>query len=98
MKVAGKMFAMVNLEAMTKDGETVPPFHFMNLKNLPERNEALREAHAEIEPGWHQNKKHWNTVYLQGSLSDAFLLQLVDESYELVRRSLPKKVQLELNS
>lgn len=67
-----------------------------NAKCDPERAAELREQHSEIQPGYHMNKKHWNTIYLDGSLSDKLLRELIHHSYTLVRQSLPKKVQAEI--
>ena len=88
-KVAGKMFALMNV-----DNEAPS----VNLKCDPERAIELREHHPEIEPGYHMNKQMWNTVNLQGALSDAFIRELVDHSYALIVESLPKKTRLELFS
>jgi predicted DNA-binding protein (MmcQ/YjbR family) len=65
----------------------------LNLKCEPERALELREAHFAIIPGYHMNKRHWNTVILDGTLTDTLVLELVDDSYDLVFGSLPKKVQ-----
>jgi len=63
----------------------------INLKGDPEQNWVLREQYpGTILPGYHMNKRHWNTVILNGSVSDEILLELVDESYLLVWRGLPK--------
>lgn len=86
-KVAGKMFALTGLD---KDFS-------INLKCDPERAIELREEHPAIQPGWHMNKKHWNTVYVDGSLKDDLLKELIDHSYELVVKSLSKKVREENN-
>ncbi len=86
-KVMGKIFALTGL-----DGTDFT----VNLKCDPVRAEELREQYAEIRPGYHMNKRHWNTVDFQGSLDDAALRELIDHSYELVVASLPKKVQAEL--
>ncbi|MCK5776315.1 MAG: MmcQ/YjbR family DNA-binding protein [Bacteroidales bacterium] len=82
-KVHNKMFALTNL-----DGDLS-----INLKCDPERAIVLREEHPEIIPGWHMNKKHWNTIDLQGILSDAYIEELIDHSYDLVYGSLPKKIR-----
>ena len=82
-KVHNKMFALTNL-----DGDLS-----INLKCDPERAIVLREEHPEIIPGWHMNKKHWNTIDLQGILSDAYIEPLIDHSYDLVYGSLPKKIR-----
>ncbi len=86
-KVAGKMFALLSLDEH--------PLR-MNLKCDPERAVELREEHASIIPGFHMNKKHWNTLILEGVLSDMFVLQLIDHSYEMVIASLPKSKREEL--
>ena len=96
MKVKGKMFAMANVMELKMDGEIVPPFHFINLKCEPEKALELRESHAAIQPGWHQSKKHWNSLYMDGSLPDELILSLIDHSYDIVVKTLPKKVQEEL--
>ena len=57
----------------------------------------LREQHDGIVPGYHMNKKHWNTVSCDGSVSADLLLELVDHSYALVFSSLPKNVKEEIN-
>lgn len=80
-KVAGKMFAAVNVERF-------PPA--VNLKCDPERAVELREHHPEITPGYHMNKKHWNTVETSGRLRPDLIRELIDHSYDLVSASLPK--------
>jgi predicted DNA-binding protein (MmcQ/YjbR family) len=86
-KVAGKMFAL-----------SVPDEspHRVNLKCDPERALELRDRYEEITPGYHMNKKHWNTVQLGGRLSNALVKELIEHSYALVVASLPKKVKEEL--
>ncbi len=86
-KVMGKIFAL----ASVSEGDSV------NLKCEPAFAVDLRERYAEIQPGYHMNKKHWNTVQLDGSLNDAFIFSLVDHSYDLVIAGLPKKQLLEFN-
>ena len=81
-KVAGKMFALSRLAA---DPLAV------SLKWDPGLSEQLREAHPEIAPGYHLNKRHWITVALQGGLSDATVRDLVEDSYDLVVSALPKQ-------
>ena len=93
VKVGGKMFAITNVRAMKMDGEAVAPFHFVNLKCDPARAAALRGTHPAIRPGWHQNKTHWNSVIGPAELSNAFLTELVDHSYDLVFASLPRKIR-----
>ena len=86
-KVMGKMFALTGL-----DNE---PFA-VNLKCDPEWSVELRERHAEVQPGYHMSKLHWNTVTFEGELPEELLLQLIDRSYDLVVASLPKKVRAAL--
>ncbi|MFQ5448205.1 MAG: MmcQ/YjbR family DNA-binding protein [Saprospiraceae bacterium] len=87
-KVAGKMFALTGL-----DSEVFTA----NLKCDPERSIQLREEHPEeVLPGWHMNKLHWNTVHFESSLDEALLRELIDHSYGLVVKSLPRKKREEL--
>lgn len=86
-KVAGKMFALTGLEK-------IPPS--VNLKCDPEKSLDLQDAHDQIKPGFHMNKKHWITV-TYSSLSDIFICELIDQSYSLVVKSLTKKLRAELN-
>jgi len=92
-KVGGKMFATLGEE---DDGEG--PIARTNLKCNPERAVELREAHESILPGYHMNKRHWNTVILNGSLSERLICQLVENSYELVFAGLTKKVRADLEA
>lgn len=82
-RVGGKMFALIDIDL----------FESVNLKCDPEWAVELREEHSGIIPGYHMNKKHWNTVSLQQNVPDLLILELVDHSYDLVLRSLPQKVQ-----
>ena len=81
-KVGGKMFALASLDE-------VPPR--VNLKCDPERALELRDRYEEVRPGYHMNKKHWNTVELGGRVPAAELRGMIDESYKLVCASLSKK-------
>lgn len=83
-KVAGKMFGLIS-------PETLPPR--VNLKCDPDRALQLREEYDTIIPGYHMNKKHWNTVICDGSLRDEFVLAMIRDSYDLVVAALPKKVR-----
>ena len=80
-KVCSKMFCLINSK---------PPFS-INLKCDPEKAIELREEYEEIIPGYHMSKKHWNTVDIEGDLSDKFLQELLDNSYNLVVEKLTKK-------
>ena len=64
-----------------------------NVKCDPERAIELREQYAEIQPGYHMNKKHWNTVHTNGSLSRRQICDMIDHSYDLVLKSLPKSIR-----
>ncbi len=86
-KVMGKAFALCGLDA---DEARV------NLKCDPERALELREEYPDIIPGYHMNKKHWNTVYLERELPDAMIKSLIDHSYDLVVNKLTKKMKEEL--
>lgn len=85
-KVKGKIFLLCGLDN--------DPLQF-NAKCDPDRAEELREQYPAIIPGYHMNKKHWNTVMVDGSLSNAMLRELIDHSYHLVYKSLPKKLREE---
>lgn len=80
-KVAGKMYALLDLES--KNG--------INLKCNPEEAIVLREKYDFIIPGYHMNKKHWNTIVLDNRINSVFLCELIDKSYELVISGLSKK-------
>lgn len=82
LRVGGKIFAITGL-----DSEVFT----VNLKCDPERALALREQYPEVQPGFHMNKKHWNTVDFTGALGNALLRELIDHSYDLVQRSLKRK-------
>lgn len=69
-----------------------------NVKCDPERAIELREQFSEVLPGYHMNKKHWNTVRTDGSLTNKQLKEMVDHSYELVFAALPKKLREEIGS
>jgi predicted DNA-binding protein (MmcQ/YjbR family) len=80
-KVGGKMFALVMLA-----GEPGS----VNLKCDPDRALELRARHDAIRPGYHMNKRHWNTVDLDGTVADEDLREMIDHSYDLVVGSLPR--------
>lgn len=85
-KVGGKMFALSDVEE----------FDAINLKCDPERAVELREHYDSVTPGYHMNKKHWNTVTINGDLNDHEIYALVDHSYEIVVNGLPKRLRNEL--
>lgn len=87
-KVLGRLFALVGLAT---------PEVRVNLKCDPQRAVELREAYPDsIQPGYHMNKKHWNTVDFGGELSAEFQRELIDHSYDLVVQKMPKKLRDEL--
>ncbi len=71
-------------------------FESINLKCDPEQATELREQYPAVQPGYHMNKKHWNTVLMDGSLPDKLVKNWIDNSYNLVVASLPAKVKAEL--
>lgn len=89
MKVGRRMFALVSLG----DDPGV-----VNLKCDPARALELREAYAGIRPGYHQDKRHWNSVDLDGSVEDDVLRGLVEDSYDLVVARLPRAVRDQLSA
>ena len=80
------MFALTDLES----------FQSVNLKCAPEVGAQLREQYASVLPGYHMNKKHWNTVAVNKDAGDKLIMELIDHSYDLVFASLPKKIKIEL--
>lgn len=69
-----------------------------NVKCDPELAVELRERHTEVQPGYHMNKKLWNTVHMDGALTKKQLLEMIDHSYDQVFKGLPKKVQEEIKA
>ncbi|MDQ3019576.1 MAG: MmcQ/YjbR family DNA-binding protein [Bacteroidota bacterium] len=69
----------------------------VNLKCDPELALDLRERYEEIQPGYHMNKKHWNTVLFEGKISDKELNNMIDHSYELVVKGLSRNQKEELS-
>lgn len=80
-KVMDKMFALCALDDVPLT---------INLKCDPAYAEELRAQHHDITPGWHMNKKHWNTINVQGDLPDSLVRSLIDHSYEAVVKSMTK--------
>ncbi len=85
-KVMNKMYALIDIH----DPNTI------NLKCDPEMAIELRERYDEITPGWHMNKTHWNTVNLTGNLKETLIQEMIVNSYDLVVKSLTKKLRDEL--
>lgn len=89
-KVGGKMFALSSL----KEWENNTPS--INLKCDPERGMELRAEYEGIQPGYHMSKVHWNTVTVNSDVPLSLLKELIDHSYDLVFKSLTKKLQAEI--
>jgi predicted DNA-binding protein (MmcQ/YjbR family) len=86
-KVAGKMFALSALDGTPLE---------VSLKCEPELAHGLRDSYPAIRPGYHLNKRHWNTITLDGSLPDQLVRDLIEDSYDLVVSALPKRVREQL--
>ena len=80
-KVSGKMFALSRL-----GGDPLS----VSLKCEPPLAEELRAAHPSITPGYHLNKRHWNTILLDGSLPERMIADMIEDSYDLVVSQLPR--------
>ncbi|WP_461671285.1 MmcQ/YjbR family DNA-binding protein [Mycobacterium tuberculosis] len=87
MKVGGKMFALIGSNSGVAN---------LSLKCEPHMAELLRLQHAAVKPGYHLNKKHWNTVTIDGTVTDEELREMIDHSYELVVRGLTRAQRAEL--
>ncbi len=82
-KVMDKIFLLAGLDQADR----------FNVKCDPEKAVSLREEYEEVQPGYHMNKIHWNTVFMNGKLNDVQLKEMIDHSYDLVVKSLPKSKQ-----
>ena len=83
-KVRGKIFLLARLDVAVLE---------FNVKSDPEQAIEWREQYAAVQPGYHMNKKLWNTVIMDGSIPTRVVRQMIDDSYRLVVLSLPKKQQ-----
>ena len=81
-KVAGKMFALTALKRKPLE---------VSVKCEPELAVQLRDSYENVEAGWHLNKRHWNTITLDGGLEDQLVRDLIEDSYDLVVDGLPKQ-------
>jgi predicted DNA-binding protein (MmcQ/YjbR family) len=84
-KVRGKIFALFALDEFPATA---------NLKCDPDLALELRDRYEQVRPGYHMNKKHWNTVEIDADIPDAELRRMIDHSYDLVIKSLPKRKKL----
>lgn len=80
-KIMGKMFALLDLSEDERG---------ITLKCDPDLALELREQYPEVTPAWHFNKKHWNSIDLRGNISNNLIMDLIDHSYNIVVKSLPK--------
>ncbi|NBC82702.1 MAG: MmcQ/YjbR family DNA-binding protein [Bacteroidetes bacterium] len=86
-KVLDKMYALLNLEDKR-----------INLKCAPHKAQELREKYEAVIPGYHMNKKHWNTIILDGTVPDPLIKEWIDHSYDLIVEKLPKSQKTKLNA
>ena len=87
-KVSGKIFAISRLRSR--------PLR-VSVKCEPGLAEQLRAGYPAITPGYHLNKRHWNTIDLDGSLTDAMVRDMIEDSYDLILAALPKATQRALS-
>ena len=87
LKVAGKIFLLFSLDLGNR----------FNAKCDPELAVELRDKHPEVIPGYHMNKQQWNSVYIDGNLTDRQIKEMMDHSYDLIVAKLPKKVKDEFS-
>ena len=86
-KVAGKMFALTRLPAKPLQ---------VSLKCDPDLAHQFRRSYEAVQPGYHLNKRHWNTVVLDGSVPDPMVRDMIEDSYDLVVAKLPRATQARL--
>lgn len=86
-RIGGKIFLLTDIDAEILS---------INLKCDPQKAIELRDNYPEIRPGYHMNKRHWNTVLCEGDLPRTMILELIDHSHELVLASLPRKLRQEI--
>ena len=89
-KVGAKMFALSSLSQWEKGQPSV------NLKCDPDKAAELRAEYSDIQPGYHMSKMHWNTINVNQEVSDKMIKELIDHSYELIFKSLSKKIQTDI--
>ena len=87
-KVMGKMFALTDVDE----------FESVNLKCDPEKAIELREQYEFVQPGYHMNKAHWNTVEMNWDVDDQLVKSWIDDSYDLVVQKLPRKLRQEMEN
>ncbi|MDZ7695212.1 MAG: MmcQ/YjbR family DNA-binding protein [Balneolaceae bacterium] len=87
-KVMDKMFAMADVEN----------FGRINLKCDPVKAAMLRDLYPEVKPGYHMNKRHWNSIDPKGNLDEVLIKEWIEDSYNLVVENLPRKKQKKLEA
>jgi predicted DNA-binding protein (MmcQ/YjbR family) len=87
MKVGGKVYALCRFDEQ--------PLR-LSLKCDPDEALTLREMYSAVQPGYHLNKEHWNTVTINGSIPDIEIHAMIDHSYALIFNALPKRIQKEI--
>lgn len=87
-KVASKVFALIPVTGQTS----------ISLKCNPNWALLLRDAYPAVSPGYHLNKRHWNTVAMDGSIPEDEIAEMIDHSYDLVFKSLPRKIRDEISA
>ncbi len=85
-KVGNKVFTLASIH----------PFQQINVKCDPQKAITLRQQYNGVIPGWHMNKRHWNTLLLNSDLQDQLIYEWIDHAYQLVTASLPKSTQKHL--
>ena len=86
--LGGKMFAM---QGGDKNGKPI-----ITVKLDPMFGQFLRSQYRDIVPGYYMNKEHWNSLYLEGNVPDEVLKEMLDQAYQIVLKSLSKKMQMEI--
>lgn len=84
--IGDKMFILIDLDGFSK----------INLKCDPEYAIELREMYEHVIPGYHMNKKHWNSILFPNNIPDKLIYQWIKDSYDIVYKSLPAKVRAEM--
>jgi predicted DNA-binding protein (MmcQ/YjbR family) len=95
-KVADKAFCWTFVEMFKMDDQLKPAFTFVNCKCNPRQAEEWRAQYSAVRPGWHQSKKHWNSIFMDGSLPDDDFRKMIDHAYDLIIQSLSAKMQTEI--
>lgn len=95
-KVKNKMFATLSPAKASKEEEQANDDYWLNLKCDPDEAVMLREIFAAVIPGYHMNKRHWNTIILDGSIPQGELERMIDNSFKVVVEGMPRSEQQSL--